>query len=336
MRRHASSERRQRDWGELSIAWTLGTPAEPIGDDRLRLIFTCCHPALPLGARVALTLRALGGLSTAAVARAFLMPEPTLAQRLVRAKRKIREAAIPYEVPAEEELPGRLDAVLAVIYLIFNAGYLPPSGDTLVRVDLCDEAVRLGGVLTRLLPDEVEPIGLLALLHLQDSRRAARVGPSGQPVTLEEQDRRRWDGEKVRRGLELLDAAAALGRPGPYQLKAQIAAVHARTARAEDTDWAAIVACYDALLTVEPTPVVALNRAVAVAMAGVPADGLALLDDPELAGPLASYHLYHLTRADLLRREGRREEAAGAFREARRHTDNQAELAFVERRLREL
>ncbi|HEY7947192.1 MAG TPA: RNA polymerase sigma factor, partial [Acidimicrobiales bacterium] len=336
LRRAASADRRHRAWGELAIAWDAGESRGPIEDDRLRLIFTCCHPALPLDAQVALTLRSLGGLTTDEVARAFLISETTLAQRIVRAKRKIREAGIPYQVPSSAEFPDRLGAVLAVVYLIFNAGYLATSGTELVRVDLCDEGVRLAGVLVDLLPDEPEPLGLAALLHFQDSRRAARSDGHGQPLTLEEQDRSRWDIGQVSVGGDLLARARRLGRPGPYQLKAAIAAVHAGARRAELTDWATIVRLYDHLLQWEPTPVVQLNRAVAVAMARGPAHGLALLDDPALAELLVDYHLYHSTRADLLRRDGRTEEAAVAYRQARRQTQNAAEHSFLDRRLAEL
>ncbi len=336
LRRAASAERRHRAWGELAIAWDAAEGPGPIADDRLRLIFTCCHPALSLDAQVALTLRSLGGLTTDEVARAFLIAEATLAQRIVRAKRKIRQAAIPYRVPSPAEFPERLGAVLAVVYLIFNAGYLASSGADLVRVDLCDEGVRLAGLLVDLLPDEPEPQGLAALVLFQDSRRAARSDAAGRPVTLEEQDRGRWNLGQVARGRELLTRAQRLGRPGPYQVKAAIAAVHSSADRAERTDWATIVLLYDRLLQWEPTPIVRLNRAVAVAMAEEPARGLALLDEPELAGGLVDYHLFHATRADLLRRDGRPEEAAAAYREARRRTGNAAEHDFLDRRLREL
>jgi RNA polymerase sigma-70 factor (ECF subfamily) len=262
--------------------------------------------------------------------------EATLAQRIVRAKRKIRAAAIPYRVPSLEEFPERLGAVLAVVYLIFNAGYLASSGDALVRVDLCDEGVRLAGLLVDLLPDEPEPLGLAALVLFQDSRRTARSDDRGRPLTLEEQDRGRWDLDEVAAGRELLGRAQRLGRSGPYQLKAAIAAVHAGAGRAELTDWATIVRLYDRLLEWEPTPIVHLNRAVAVAMAQGPAAGLALLDDPALAEALTDYHLYHSTRADLLRRAGRPDEAAVVYREARRRTENAAEQSFLDRRLREL
>ncbi len=336
IRTAAAMDRRHRAWGELSVPWAAGEPADAFGDDRLRLMFTCCHPALSLEARVALTLRTLGGLTTPEVARSFLVPEATMAQRLVRAKRKIRTSAIPYRVPGPAELADRLEGVLAVICLVFNAGYLASGGDTLVRADLCDEAIRLVGILVDLQPDQPEPLGLAALLRLQHSRRRARVDAGGAPLTLEEQDRTRWDTAEIAAGLDLLARARSLGAPGPYQLKAEMAAVHARTVEASGTDWPALVALYDLLLTWEPTPVVRLNRAVAVAMAGSPEAGLLLVDDPALAGPLGGYHLYHLTRADLLRRSGRTEEAEAAYRTARTLTANAAELAFLDRRLEEL
>ncbi|HEX4246054.1 MAG TPA: RNA polymerase sigma factor, partial [Acidimicrobiales bacterium] len=336
LRRAAAAERRQRVWGELSIAWDAGEGSGPIADDRLRLIFTCCHPALSLEARVALTLRSLGGLTTEEVARAFLLSEPALAQRLVRAKRKIRQAGIAYRVPSPEELPERLDAVLTVVYLIFNAGYLASSGSELVRVDLCDEALRLAGLVVDLLPGEPEPLGLAALLHFQDSRRSARVDAEGHPLTLEEQDRGQWDRGKANTGFALLARAQALNAVGPHQLKAAIGALHTGAPRASLTDWTTIVVLYDRLLEWEPTPVVHLNRAVAVAMADEPAAGLAILDDAELSAELDDYHLFHSARADLLRRAGRVDDAAIAYRRARDLTDNSVEQSFLVRRLGEL
>ena len=336
IRSAAARDRRQREWGELAVAWVPGDRDANITDDRLRLIFTCCHPALATDAQVALTLRTLGGLSTAEVARAFVVGEATLAQRLVRAKRKIRDSRIPYQVPAPPELPQRLDSVLAVIYLIFNAGYLPVDGDSLLRVDLCDEAKRLATLLVDLLPGEAEPHGLAALLYMHDARRSARTAANGRPVTLEEQDRERWDRRQILTGLQLLGRTTELGPPGPYVLKACIAAVHASTRDSTATDWGAIVAYYDQLERFEPTPIVALNRAVAVAMADSPATGLALLDDPSLAEALAGYHLYHSTRADLLRRAGLVDEAAEAYERARGLTRNGAEHDFLDRRLGEL
>jgi RNA polymerase sigma-70 factor, ECF subfamily len=336
LRRAAAAERRQRAWGELAIAWDAGEVTGPIADDRLRLIFTCCHPSLSLEARVALTLRSLGGLTTEEVARAFLLAAPALAQRIVRAKRKIRQAGIAYRVPTPDELPERLDAVLTVIYLIFNAGYLAGSGTELVRVDLCDEALRLAGLVVELLPGEPEPLGLAALLHFQDSRRSARVDGAGHLLTLEEQDRGQWDKAKANAGFALLDRAQAMGAAGPHQLKAAIGALHTGAPRASLTDWATIVLLYDRLLEWEPTPIVHLNRAVAVAMADAPAAGLAILDDADLSAELDDYHLFHSTRADLLRRSGRLDEAVIAYRLARDLTDNAVEQSFLARRLDEI
>ena len=336
LRSVSASDRRQRAWGELAITWDLGDGSGPIPDDRLSLIFTCCHPALSLEAQVALTLRSLGGLSTEEVAKAFLISETALAQRVVRAKRKIRQAAIAYRVPSPAELPGRLGAVLAVLYLIFNAGYLPPSGAELVNVDLCAEALRLCRVVIDLMPDEPEPLALAAMMRFQHARRQARVDAEGVPVTLEEQDRRRWDGAEVAAGLDLLDRARRMERVGPYGVKASIAALHVAAPRPDLTDWAAIVSLYDRLLEWEPTAVVRLNRAVAVAMAVSPAAGLALVDDPGLARELDGYHLYEATRADLLRRSGRVGEAAASYRLARGQTNNRAEHKFIDRRLRQL
>ncbi len=336
LRSGAASDRRHRAWGELSVAWDIGDGTEPIHDDRLRLIFTCCHPALTLEAQVALTLRSLGGLSTEEVARAFLISETALAQRIVRAKRKIRQAGIAYRVPSPGELPDRLAAVLAVIYLIFNAGYLPASGSELVKVDLCDEALRLIGVVIDLLPADPEALSLAAMMHFQDARRDARVDSTGVPLTLEEQDRAQWDADEVAAGLALLDRAQGLDRFGPYRLKAAISALHVAAPRPDRTDWTAIVRLYDALLRWEPTAVVRLNRAVAVAMADSPSAGLALVDDLAMAGELAGYHLYQATRADLLRRSGRFDEAASAYRQARRQTNNAAEHRFIDRRLQAL
>jgi RNA polymerase sigma-70 factor, ECF subfamily len=333
LRSASASLRRQRAWGELAIAWDIGDGIEPIPDDRLRLIFTCCHPALTLEAQVALTLRTLGGLSTEDVAKAFLISGPALAQRIVRAKRKIRAAGIAYQVPAPAELPDRLGAVLAVLTLIFNAGYLAPRGTELVNVDLCDEAMRLVAVVIDLLPDQSEPVSLAAMMHFQDARRSARVDAHGLPLTMEEQDRTRWDGPKLARGLELLGRAQEMDGVGPYGIKASISAVHATAPRPDLTEWASIVRLYDALLAWEPSPVVRLNRAVAVAMADGPDRGLALVEEADLARELIDYHLYHATRADLLRRLGRREEAMAAYRRARQLTDNAAEHRFLDQRL---
>jgi RNA polymerase sigma-70 factor (ECF subfamily) len=302
-------------------------------DDRLRLIFTCCHPALAMDARVALTLRTLGGLTTGEIARAFLVAETTMAQRLVRAKRKIRDAAIPYRVPPPELFPDRLPGVLAVLYLVFNEGYASTDGP-LVRGDLCDEAIRLARVLRSLMPDEPEATGLLALMLLHHSRREARATDAGELVLLDEQDRARWDHDLIDEGLRLLDGALAARRPGPYQVQAAIAAVHARAPRPEDTDWPQIVGLYDALVVMAPSPVVELNRAVAVAMADGPARGLPLVQ--ALAGELDAYHWFHAAHADLLRRLERPVEAAEAYRRAHAIASNPVERAFLERRLEEV
>jgi RNA polymerase sigma-70 factor (ECF subfamily) len=306
-----------------------------VRDDRLRLIFTCCHPALPLEARVALILRTLAGLTTAEIARAFLVPEATMAKRLVRAKGKIRHAAIPYRVPAAPLLPERTGGVLAVLYLLFNEGYAATTGTDLVRRELCSEAIRLARVVVELMPDEPEALGLLALMLLHHARRAARVDDAGDVVTLERQDRSLWDASEIDEGLGLLDAALQYDSAGPYQLQAAIAACHATAADAAHTNWAEIVRLYGRLAQVMPSRVVELNRAVAVAMADGPAAGLGLVQELEASGALVGYHLLPATRADLLRRLERHAEAADSYREALDLAATDAERRYLARRLAE-
>jgi RNA polymerase sigma-70 factor, ECF subfamily len=313
-----------------------GSDESEIEDDRLRLIFTCCHPALALDARVALTLRTLAGLTTAEIARAFLVPEATMAKRLVRAKGKIAGARIPYRVPPAHLLPERTGGVLAVLYLLFNEGYSASGGPELIRAQLCDEAIRLARALSRLMPDEPEAAGLLALMLLHHSHRHARLDAAGDLITLEDQDRALWDRAEIEEANARLQAALRHGRAGPYQLQAAIAACHTDAAGFAETDWAQIARLYELLAEVMPSPVVALNRAVAIAMDRGPERGLEVIDALEASGELARYHLLHATRADLLRRLGRPGEAAEAYRRALDLARSDAERRFLRRRLAEV
>ncbi len=328
LRREAS---RQDRHAQAALLRAAAEPIEegPVHDDRLRLIFTCCHPALAPAAQVALTLRLLGGLTTTEIAHAFLVPEPTMAQRLVRAKGKISGARIPYRVPTEADLPARLAAVLAVVYLIFNEGYVAGSGDELIRTDLCTEAIRLGRTLADLMPDEPEVAGLLALMLLAASRRAARTTPEGALVLLADQDRSGWDRDLIAEGQALVRQCLRRNQPGPYQIQAAINAVHSDAPTAADTDWGQILQLYDQMLALTPSPVVALHRSVALAEVSGPAAGLAAIDGL----PLQSYYLFHAIRADFLRRLSRQAEAAAAYESAIARTANAAEREFLCRRL---
>jgi RNA polymerase sigma-70 factor (ECF subfamily) len=337
LRREAVGAAKLREAAMLSVPDGPGDDAAAGGgpDDRLRLMFTCCHPALAFEAQVALTLRTLAGLTTAEIARAFLVSEDTMSKRLVRAKGKIRHAGIPFRVPPAHLLSERTVSVLGVLYLLFNEGYAASAGADLVRQNLTAEAIRLARILAQMLPDEPEVGGLLALLLLHDARRAARVDATGKLVPLEDQDRSRWDASQIAEGTRLLEAALQRGRPGPYQVQAAIAACHATAAEAADTDWAQIAALYGQLARLVPSAVVRLNRAVAVGMRDGPAAGLALVEQLEEAGELAGYHLLPATRADLLRRLGRRDEAAAAYREALELAPTEPERRYLARRLTE-
>ena len=340
LRRHARFEEKLESYAVSGLSKGSEEPkydTEEIPDDRLRLIFTCCHPALALEAQVALTLRTLCGLTTEEIARAFLVPEATMAQRLVRAKRKIHDAGIPYIVPETTELPARLDAVLTAIYLVFNEGYAATRGEPIVRSDLCAEAIRLGRLVQALMGPEPpsEVVGLLALMLLHDSRRDARADGAGNLIVLEEQDRSRWNRQQIAEALPLVEDALRRG-PGPFAVEAAIAALHCEAVRAEETDWPQILRLYDVLERLQPSPIVSLNRAVAVAMVEGPGPALALVNKLAAAGELDSYHLLHATRADLLRRLGMSAEAAASYGRALTLASNESERRFLERRLREM
>jgi RNA polymerase sigma-70 factor (ECF subfamily) len=336
LRREAVGAAKLRELAALEPAEPEDEPAQAVPDDRLRLIFTCCHPALAFEARVALTLRTLAGLTTAEIARAFLVPEQTMSKRLTRAKQKIRNANIPYRVPPADRLPARTSAVLGVLYLLFNEGYSATAGADLIRTGLTGEAVRLARVLVRLMPGEPEPAGLLALMLLHDARGATRVDDAGELITLEHQDRSRWDAAAIAEGVAVLESALGKGKPGPYQIQAAIAACHATAPRAADTDWAQIAALYGELTRYLPSPVVELNRAVAVGMAEGPEAGLALVERLAATGSLAGYHLLPATRADLLRRLDRAEEASAAYRAALDLATSETERRYLSRRLAEV
>jgi len=339
LRRDQRFERKSEEMAktaETAVRPESDREEEMFADDRLRLIFTCCHPALPLEARVALTLRTVCGITTEEISRAFLVLLARMAQRLVRAKGKIREAGIPYRVPSPEELRDRLDGVLLVVYLIFNEGYLASSGDALIRRELCAEAIRLGRVLCGLLPKQAEVQALLGLMLLQDSQRDARVSAEGELVLLEEQDRGLWHGEQIQEGTELVKSAVRRGASGAYALQASIAALHANAKTPKETDWPQIAALYDALLRTHASPVIEVNRAVAVAMARSLEEGLALLDELETRAGLKEFHLLPAARADLLRRLGRMDKAADAYRRALSLATNDIERRFLRRRMAEL
>lgn len=338
IRRHVRFQEKLEEYA-TDTTWTVDAPdldPDQIADDRLRLIFTCCHPALALDAQVALTLRTLGGLETDEIARAFLVPTPTMAQRLVRAKGKIRDAGIPYEVPDIKEMPERLDAVLTVLYLVFTEGYAPTRGRALVRTDLCAEAIRLARLVRILMPEPpAEATALLALMLLHDSRRDARLDAAGDLVLLEDQDRRRWNRAQIAEALPLVEEALR-GGPGPFALQAAIAALHCQASNAEQTDWPQIVRLYDVLERVQPSAVVSLNRAAAVAMVEGPRRALEIVDALAASGELDRYHLLHAARADLLRRLGSRADAAASYAQALALVTNEAERRFLERRLKEV